>query len=145
MDKQRPSTSNRQRQTNREADQSLSSDSEDDNRRVVQPPQPISRPHPRKRQKPPNKMTADIQYLRNTVHNLIPKSPFSRLIREIVHEFAPRGVDFRITPEALCALQEAAEYWLVHLLEDANRCAAHSKRVTLMVQDLQLARYFRGI
>jgi hypothetical protein len=33
---------------------------------------------------------------------------------------------------ALDALQEATEAWLVRLFEDANMCAIHSKRVTIM-------------
>ena len=36
--------------------------------------------------------------------------------------------------EALMALQEACEHYLVHLFEDANLCAIHAKRVTIMVK-----------
>ena len=46
--------------------------------------------------------------------------------------------------KALEALQEAAESYLVHLFEDANLCAIHAKRVTLMPRDIQLARRIRG-
>ena len=42
------------------------------------------------------------------------------------------------------ALQEACEYYLVHLFEDSNLCAIHAKRVTIMVKDIQLARRIRG-
>lgn len=42
------------------------------------------------------------------------------------------------------ALQESAEDYLVGLFEDANLCAIHAKRVTIMVKDLQLARRIRG-
>jgi len=45
---------------------------------------------------------------------------------------------------ALLALQEAAEAYLVHLFEDANLCAIHAKRVTIMQKDIQLARRIRG-
>ena len=45
---------------------------------------------------------------------------------------------------AILALQEAAEAFLVHLFEDANLCAIHAKRVTLMQKDIQLARRIRG-
>ena len=38
----------------------------------------------------------------------------------------------------LC-LQEAAEAYLVGLLEDTNLCAIHAKRVTIMPKDIQLA------
>ena len=50
----------------------------------------------------------------------------------------------RIQAEALEALQEAAEAYLVHLFEDANLCVIHAKRVTLMPRDIQLARRIRG-
>ena len=45
---------------------------------------------------------------------------------------------------AVDCLQEAAEAYLIRLLEDANFCAIHAKRVTIMPQDIQLARRIRG-
>ena len=33
---------------------------------------------------------------------------------------------------------------MVHLMEDANLCAMHAKRVTIQVKDIQLARRIRG-
>ncbi|KAF9247298.1 histone-fold-containing protein [Melanogaster broomeanus] len=45
---------------------------------------------------------------------------------------------------AILALQEATEAFLVHLFEDANLCAIHAKRVTIMQRDIQLARRIRG-
>ncbi|KFM26538.1 Histone H3-like centromeric protein cse-4 [Auxenochlorella protothecoides] len=73
---------------------------------------------------------------------LIPKLPFARLTREISNEMSPEP--FRWTAEALLALQEASEDFIVHLLEDTNLCAIHAKRVTIMPKDLQLARRIRG-
>lgn len=46
--------------------------------------------------------------------------------------------------QAIQALQEAAEAFLVHLFEDTNLCAIHAKRVTIMQKDIQLARRIRG-
>ena len=46
--------------------------------------------------------------------------------------------------DAILALQEAAEAYLVHLFEDANLCAIHAKRVTIMPRDIALARRIRG-
>ena len=37
------------------------------------------------------------------------------------------------------ALQEATEYYLTGLLEDANLCAIHAKYVTIMPKDIKLA------
>jgi len=53
-------------------------------------------------------------------------------------------VAFRWQGTAILALQEAAEAHLVGLFEDANLCAIHGKRVTIMPKDLQLARRIRG-
>ena len=42
------------------------------------------------------------------------------------------------------ALQEAGEAFLIGLLEQANLCAIHAKRITVMPKDIQLARHIRG-
>jgi histone H3 len=62
--------------------------------------------------------------------------------REITNGVAPEP--FRWTAEALLALQEATEDFIVHLFEDTNLCAIHARRVTIMPKDLQLARRIRG-
>lgn len=54
------------------------------------------------------------------------------------------GVGLRWQSHAILALQEAAEAFLVHLFEDANLCAIHANRVTIMQKDIQLARRIRG-
>ena len=46
---------------------------------------------------------------------------------------------------ALLALHEAAEAYMVGLMEDTNLCAIHAKRVTIMPKDMQLARRIRGV
>jgi len=72
---------------------------------------------------------------------LIRKLPFQRLVREIAQDFKN---DLRFNSTAILALQEAAEAYLVGLFEDANLCAIHAKRVTLMQRDIALARRIRG-
>ena len=57
-------------------------------------------------------------------------------MRELVQLFK---TDVRFQATALDALQEAAEAYLVGLLEDANLCCIHSRCVTLMPKDIQLA------
>lgn len=52
--------------------------------------------------------------------------------------------ELRFQSEGLAALQEAAEAYLIHLLEDANLIAIHCRRVTIMQRDMQLARRIRG-
>ena len=50
----------------------------------------------------------------------------------------------RWTKGALEALHEAAENYMVSLMEDANLLAIHARRVTVQPQDIQLARRIRG-
>ena len=72
---------------------------------------------------------------------LIAKLPFRRLVREIATNLDNQK---RFQETALQAIQEASEAFLVGLLEEANLCAIHAKRVTLMSKDIQLARKIRG-
>lgn len=72
------------------------------------------------------------------------KLPFSRLVREIALATVPATHSLRFQSQAIQALQEATEAFLVHLFEDTNLCAIHAKRVTIMQKDIQLARRIRG-
>jgi histone H3 len=72
---------------------------------------------------------------------LLRKLPFQRLVREIAFGFRP---DLRFQGNAILALQEASESYLIKLFEDSNLAAIHAKRITLMPKDLQLARRIRG-
>uniref|UniRef100_A0A8C6F3Q5 Core Histone H2A/H2B/H3 domain-containing protein n=1 Tax=Monodon monoceros TaxID=40151 RepID=A0A8C6F3Q5_MONMO len=56
-----------------------------------------------------------------------------------------RGVDFNWETQALLALQEAAEAFLVRLFEDAYLLSLQASRVTLFPKDVPLARRIRGI
>ena len=83
----------------------------------------------------------EIRRYQKSTEMLIRKLPFQRLVREIAAEFK---TDLRFQSEAVFALQEAAEAYLVGLFEDTNLCAIHGKRVTIMPKDIQLARRIRG-
>ncbi|XP_031744977.1 uncharacterized protein LOC101210011 isoform X3 [Cucumis sativus] len=50
-------------------------------------------------------------------------------VKEVSNQLAPQIT--RWQAEALVALQEAAEDFLVHLFEDTMLCAIHAKRVTI--------------
>jgi len=52
--------------------------------------------------------------------------------------------DLRFQSTAILGLQEAAEAYLIGLLEDTNLCAIHAKRVTVLPKDIKLARRIRG-
>ena len=73
---------------------------------------------------------------------IIAKKAFVRIVQEILNEWTNK--QYRWQAQALLALQEAAEAHLVKLFEDANLCAIHAKRVTIMPKDVQLARRIRG-
>ena len=64
-----------------------------------------------------------------------------RLVREIAQYFKT-GLQFEA--KAIMCLQEAAEAYLVELLEDSNLCTIHAKRQTIMPKDIQLARRIWG-
>ena len=62
-------------------------------------------------------------------------------MREIAQDFK---TNLHFQAQAIGALQEAAEAYLIGLFEDTNLCAIHAKRVTIMPKDIQLARRIRG-
>ena len=73
---------------------------------------------------------------------LIRKLPFSWLVCEIALEVGKYNLHFQ--GSAIICLQEAAEAYVVGLMEDANLCAIHTKRVTIMPKDIQLACHIWG-
>ena len=83
----------------------------------------------------------EIKKYQKSTELLIRKLPFQRLVREIAQDFKN---DLRFQSHAIMALQEASEAYLSSLLDDANLCAIHAKRVTIMPKDIQLARRIRG-
>ena len=83
----------------------------------------------------------EIRKYQKSTDLLIRKLPFQRLVRELVAQFKN---DVRFTSLSFIALQEAAEDYLVSMFEDANLCAIHAKRVTIMPKDIQLARRIRA-
>ena len=72
---------------------------------------------------------------------LIRKLPFSWLVHEIALEVGKYYLHFQ--GSAIICLQKAAEAYLVGLMEDANLCTIHAKWVTIMPEDIQLARHIQ--
>jgi len=111
----------------------------------------------------------DIRRYQRSTDLLLLKLPFSRLvsfhspssptfsssllpsltliqIREIGLSLLPvDGQPLRWQSQAIEALQEAAEAFIVHLFENTNLCAIHAKRITIMQKDIQLARRIGGV
>ena len=82
----------------------------------------------------------EIRKYQKSTELLIRRLPFEHLVREILQDFNSAGKIFRLMPATVMALQEAAEAYLIQLLEDSNSCAIHAKQVTILPKDMQLAR-----
>ena len=65
----------------------------------------------------------------------------------LVHEIAMQVGKYNMCFQghaAIIYLQEAAEAYVVGLMEDANLCTIHAKWVTIMPKDIQLACHIWG-
>jgi len=112
----------------------------------VQTPLPLSSPARKRRFRPGTVALREIRRYQQTTDSLIPKLPFARVVREISHDVVRIArEDYRWSAEAMLATQSAAEDYLTHLFEDANLCAIHARRVTIMPKDIHLARRIRGV
>ena len=98
----------------------------------------IKRPH---RYCPGTVALREIRKYQKSIKLLIRKLPFNRLVREIAQDFK---TDLRFQAQAIGALQEASEAYLVGLFEDTNLCAIHGHHITIIPKDIQLARRIRG-
>ena len=87
---------------------------------------------------------------------LIPKLVFARLVREVLERVgeersapdelllgAEQVPKHRLESSALVCLQSAAEAMLGGMFSDANWCALHAKRVTVVKKDIELACHLR--
>jgi histone H3/H4 len=87
----------------------------------------------------------EIRRYQRSTSLLIPKLPFSRLVKEICQDITGKDRGIRIQASALDALQEATEAFAVKLFENANHCAIHGKRKTLNVRDIKLVKRILNI
>ena len=105
----------------------------------------VRKPH---RFRPGTVALKEIRRYQKSTELLIRKLPFQRLVREIANDrdVVPGHMigKIRFQTDAIKALQESCEAYLVGLFEDTNLCAIHAKRVTIMPKDIQLARRIRG-
>ena len=84
----------------------------------------------------------EIQQFQKSTELLIWKLPFSQLVCEIAQALGKTDMHFQ--GSTIICLQEAAEAFLVSLMEDTNLCAIHVERVTIMPKDIQLACHIQG-
>lgn len=98
-----------------------------------------------RRLRPGTKALREIRKFQRTVDLQLRKAPTIKLMRERMVEFetvmegAGSPPVTRMAAAAAHALHEALEAYIVGLLEDANLCAIHAGRVTLMNKDVHLA------
>nr|BAF49719.1 putative centromeric histone H3-like protein_1 [Arabis hirsuta] len=98
------------------------------------------KPH---RYRPGTAALREIRKFQKSTKLLIPAASFIREVKDITYTYAPPQIT-RWTAEALVAIQEAAEDYLVGLFSDSMLCAVHARRVTLMRKDFELARRLGG-
>ena len=94
-----------------------------------------------RRYKPGTVTLREIKRYQKSVDMLLPRASFQRLVRNITMDM---DHNLRFQSQALQALQEATEAYIVGLFEDTNLCAIHAKRVTVQKKDMDLARRIRG-
>ncbi|KXN69709.1 histone cluster 2, H3c2-like protein [Conidiobolus coronatus NRRL 28638] len=92
------------------------------------------------RARPGQRANCEIQHYTITVEHIVPKLPFQRLIREIIHKI---NAEIRVQRSAVDILHEMTEDYIVKLFQDANLCVLHAGRVTVMPKDLILAQKIR--
>ena len=85
----------------------------------------------------------EIRRYQKSTDLLIIGAPFMRLVKGILHGKLGKS-EIRMQHIAVEALQEAAEYYITNLFDDANLCTLHAKRITLQPKDMQLAMRIRG-
>ena len=95
----------------------------------------------RRRWRPSKIALREIRKYQKSTKMLLGKAPFQRLVRELCNDMMNLP---KFQSTALLALQEAAEAYLVVILEDTNLCALLAGRITITVQDMRLARRIRG-
>ena len=84
----------------------------------------------------------EIRQFQKSTELMIWKLPFSWLVCEIAIQLGKYDMHFQGC--TIMCLQEAAEAYIVGLLEDANLYAIHAKWVTIMPKDIQLAHHIWG-
>ena len=96
----------------------------------------------KRKYRPGTRALMEIRHYQKSVEFLIRKLPFQRVVREVTQNL---GVidDLRFTPDAIFALQEASEVFLVNLMEDANLCTIHRGRITITPKDYHLVMRMR--
>ena len=95
----------------------------------------------KRRYQPGMKALHEIWKFQRLTELLIPKMAFLRVVRVLLQW---ESTWYRIQVGAVLALHEAAEAYLIWLLEDMNLYTIHAKWVRILPKDMQLARRIWG-
>ena len=101
----------------------------------------VKKPH---RYRPGTVALREIRRYQKSTYLLLRKGPFGRLVREISLDVQDKKNIERHSATSILIHQTACEDYLVTLCEDANLCAIHTKRVTIMPKDIKLVRRIRA-
>lgn len=106
-------------------------------------PLPVKKPN---RYRPGIVALREIRRYQKSTDHLIRRQPFQRLVRQVTDDMFNSSTDkqYRYQSNALLALQEASEAYLVELFYWTNEIAIHCRRVTIFPRDMMLARRIRG-
>ena len=96
----------------------------------------------RRKYRPGTRALMEIRHYQKSVEFLIRKLPFQRVVGEVAQNLGAIN-DLRFTPDAIFALQEVSEVFLVNLMEDANLCTIHRGRITITPKDYHLVMRMR--
>ena len=100
----------------------------------------IKKPH---QYRPGTVALREIRRYQKSTDLLIRKMPFQHLAREVLQDLNklgsfPRHDTNLFQYTLLLAMQESVEAFSIGIFEDANLCAIHARRVTIMPKDMQL-------
>ena len=92
-----------------------------------------------RRWKPGTVTLREIRKTQKSTELLVPRAPMNRFIRQLLQEVQPSEDPIgRFKAEAVEALQQAAESYLIDMFANVNKIAISQKRQTVLKRDLEL-------
>jgi histone H3 len=91
--------------------------------------------------RPNNLCLKEIRRFARAPDMCIRRASFQQVVKDITWEI---DSTYKFHTQAILAIQEAAEAYMIGLFEDCNLCAGHARRVTIYPKDMHLARRIRG-
>jgi histone H3 len=95
----------------------------------------------RRRNRPGTVALREIRQQQMKCDLIIAKLPFQRLIRETAQDFRN---ELRFTPDALEAIQEASEIYLINIFQGTQSAAIHAGREEIQPKDMQFVKNIRN-